>query len=225
MSRPPEPAATRADERFPNLRIVDHPLVEDALARLRDAHTQREGFRDALSTLSRLLAWEATRELPSLAVDLETPNGRSVARRVEGQRITLVAVLRAGLGMLPGMLDLLPAAAVGTVGLQRDEDSKRPREYFVKLPPDRGGSVFVVDPMIATGGSAVHTLDLMNAHGISDERICLVGMVAAPEGASRLLESHPGVRVFVAALDSHLNAAKEIVPGIGDAGDRLFGTE
>lgn len=225
MSRLSEPAATRPHERFSNLRVVDHPLVKDTLAQLRDARTPREAFRHALSTLSRLLASEATRDLPSAAVQIDTPNGRSATRRVDSARIALVPVLRSGLGMLGGMLDLLPAAAVGHVGLQRDATTKRPREYFVKLPPDRGGPVFVVDPMVATGGSAVHTLDLLNARGIEDERIRFVGVVAAPEGARQLLERHPAVRVFVAALDSHLDAAKQIVPGVGDMGDRLFGTE
>lgn len=225
MSRPAEAAARRSHERFPNLWIVDHPLVEDALARLRDARTSREDFRRALSILARLIAVEATGQLPSAAVNVETPHGPCAARIVDGPGIVVIAVLRSGLGMLEAMLDLLPGAAVGVVGLERESVTKQPREYCVKLPPDQGGDVFVVDPMIATGGSAVHALDLLNAHGIADERIHFLGLLAAPEGASRLLESHPAVPVFVAALDSHLDPAKEIVPGMGDVGDRLFGTE
>jgi uracil phosphoribosyltransferase len=225
MSHLHETAASRPHERFANLQIADHPLVEDALARLRDTRTPRERFRQALSTLSRLLASEATRGLPSVDVDLETPNGRCPARRVESERVTLIAILRSGLGLLEGMLDLLPAAAVGTVGLEREAATKRPREYLVKLPPDPGGRVFVVDPMIATGGSAIHTLDLLNTRGIADERIRFVAVLVAPEGAAHLLEHHPAVRILAAALDSHLNSQKEIVPGIGDVGDRLFGTE
>lgn len=222
MSPPTEPEERR-QEKLANLHVVRHPLAGEQLARLRDAGTQTEGFRRALHSLSQLLACEATRRLPVVRSEKQTPNGPARVEQVELERVTVVVILRSGAGMLDAVLQLMPAANVGYVGVERDAETKQPREYFVKLPPDRGGDVFVLDPMIATGGTATHTLGILNAHGVEDARIRFIAAVTAPDGVRRLLELHPGVPIFAAALDSHLNEAKEVVPGVGDVGDRLFG--
>lgn len=207
------------------LRIVDHPLVGDALSRLRDARTDIAGFRRALGAAAAGIAHEMTRDLPRASASRETPVARAQVATVDTARALAVVVLRAGLGMLPATLALLPDAAVGFVGVEREPRTWRPREYYRKLPPDPGGPVFVLDPMVATGGSGRHVLDLLNACGIEDGRIRFGAVVVAPEGLECLCVTHPGVRIFAAALDTGLNDAAEIVPGIGDAGDRLFGTD
>lgn len=208
---------------LPNVRVVDHPLVADRLGLLRRRETSTALFRRVLDEISELIAYEATRDLPGAREEVATPVGSAEALAVDTGAVLTVPILRAGLAQLPAVLRLLPGAAVGFVGVVRDEETKEPREYLVKLPADRGGAVFVVDPMVATAGTAVHTLDVLNAHGIDDGRIRFIGLVAAPEGARALLERHPGVPLYLAALDSGLNAEKEIVPGVGDVGDRLFG--
>jgi uracil phosphoribosyltransferase len=212
----------KADTRAPC--IVDHPLVGDALSRLRDARTDLAGFRLALAAAAAGIAHEITRDLPRASASRETPLGPAHVTTVDSTRALVVVILRAGLGMLPATLALLPGAAVGLVGVEREPGTWRAREYYRKLPPDPGGPVFVLDPMVATGGSALHVLDLLAARGVEDARIRFGAVVVAPEGLERLRSAHPGVRVFAAALDEGLNDAAEIVPGIGDAGDRLFGT-
>ncbi len=210
---------------FPSLRLVDHPVVRDRLAQLRDARTPREGFRRALAELSLVLCAEAMRDLPLAAGTVTTPNGVAETARVDAGRALAVVVLRAGLGMLGAVTELLPGIPVGHIGLRREDGGRRVAQYFAKLPTDPGGPVFLADPMIATGRSAQRALDVVSAAGIADERIRFLAVLVTPEGLGRLRAGHPGVTVFAAALDPELNAANEIVPGIGDAGDRLFGTQ
>jgi uracil phosphoribosyltransferase len=208
----------------PRLRVVDHPLARHTLSQLRDPDVGTEPFRRALERLSLLLMAEASRDLPLVHARLETPHGAADVDRIESASMACLAILRSGLGMLAGLQSLLPGTAVGHVGLRRDPETKQAREYFLELPPDPGGPWFVLDPMIATGGSAVRALDRLVDHEVAPQRIRFVAVVVAPEGVDHVAARHPDVRVFAAALDSHLNADKEIVPGIGDVGDRLFGT-
>lgn len=202
--------------------IVDHPLVHDALAELRDKRTTPDCFRRAATRISVLLAAEAMRDVPSGAVTVETPIGPADGRRTADE-IVVVPVLRAGLGMLDAVLDLVPRARVGHIGLQRDEMTAVASQYYAKLPPALDKSfVLMIDPMLATGGSAVAALDLLRAAGARDIRI--VCIVAAPEGLSVVERHHPGVVVYTPVIDRGLNERKFIVPGLGDFGDRLYGT-
>jgi len=207
---------------FPNLRVVRHPVLAHAIAALRDAGTPRAAFRAAMARASALLAGEAARDLPVAHAKRSTPVGRAEVEVLADEPAAVVPILRAGLGMLGAFLDLLPGAAVGFLGIERDARTREPREYYAKLPPDAGGRVFVIDPTIATGGSASHALDRIRATGVAAGRIRLVALFAAPEGVRRLLERHPEVRVLVA---ERLDDEQQIVPGLGDAGDRLYGTE
>jgi uracil phosphoribosyltransferase len=204
------------------LHLVEHPLVHDALATLRDASTSRDVFRRMAFRISLLLAAEATRDVPSEPVIVQTPLGPA-----EGQRVTadvvVVPVLRAGLGMLEAVLALIPTARVGHIGLQRDELTAVASQYYSKLPASLDSSfVLMIDPMLATGGSAVAALDLLRQAGA--RRVRMICIVAAPEGVALLERHHPDVHVFTPAVDQGLNAHKFIVPGLGDFGDRLYGT-
>ena len=202
--------------------IVDHPLVHDALAELRDKRTTPDHFRRAATRISVLLVAEAMRDVPSTAVTVDTPLGPADGRRTADE-IVVVPVLRAGLGMLDAVLDLVPRARVGHIGLQRDEMTAVASQYYAKLPPALEKSfVLMIDPMLATGGSAVAALDLLRTAGARDVRI--VCIVAAPEGLSVVERHHPGVVVYTPVIDSGLNEHKFIVPGLGDFGDRLYGT-
>ena len=202
--------------------IVDHPLVHDALAELRDKRTTPDRFRRAATRISVLLVAEAMRDVPSTAVTVDTPLGPADGRRTADE-IVVVPVLRAGLGMLDAVLDLVPRARVGHIGLQRDEMTAVASQYYAKLPPALEKSfVLMIDPMLATGGSAVAALDLLRTAGARDVRI--VCIVAAPEGLSVVERHHPGVVVYTPVIDSGLNEHKFIVPGLGDFGDRLYGT-
>jgi len=202
--------------------LVDHPLVHDALAELRHRDTAPEAFRRLARRISMLLAVEALRDLQTLSITVPTPVADSNARRV-ATSVVVVPVLRAGLGMLDAVLDLLPDARVGHIGLQRDEATALPSQYYSKLPADLAGSlVLVVDPMLATGGSAVAALRLLQEAGATDVR--LVCIVAAPEGVQAVEQAFPDVRIFTPAIDLGLNERKYIVPGLGDFGDRLYGT-
>jgi uracil phosphoribosyltransferase len=204
------------------VQIVEHPLVHDALATLRDASTPPEIFRRMAVRISLLLAAEATRDLPSHDVTVSTPLGPAEGRRV-GPNVVVVPVLRAGLGMLDAVLELVPSARVGHIGLQRDEITAVASQYYSKLPADLAHSVvLMIDPMLATGGSAVSALDLLKAAGAADIR--MICIVAAPEGVAVVERSHPSVRIFTPVIDRELNAHKFIVPGLGDFGDRLYGT-
>ena len=202
---------------------VDHPLVQEKLRLLRDVSTSPKEFRALLAEVSVLLAYEALRDLPLETVSVETPVATASAVRLRNGQPVLVPILRAGLGMSDGILQVLPEAAVGHIGLYRDHDTHQPVEYYRKLPADIAGrDVLLLDPMLATGGSAVAALDLLKSVGVRSLR--LICLVAAPEGVRAVAAAHPDVPMFGAALDSHLNQDAYIVPGLGDAGDRLFGT-
>ena len=202
--------------------IVDHPLVHDALAELRDKRTTPDRFRRAATRISVLLAAEAMREVPSNTVTVDTPLGPAEGLRTSDD-VVIVPVLRAGLGMLDAVLEIVPRARVGHIGLQRDEMTAVASQYYAKLPPALDKSfVLMIDPMLATGGSAVAALDLLRAAGARQVRI--VCIVAAPEGLSVVERHHPGVVIFTPVIDRCLNERKFIVPGLGDFGDRLYGT-
>lgn len=204
------------------LHLVDHPLVHDALATLRDASTSRELFRRMAFRISLLLAAEATRDVPRESMTVQTPLGPAPGQRVTAD-VVVVPVLRAGLGMLEAVLALIPTARVGHIGLQRDELTAVASQYYSKLPESLDGSfVLMVDPMLATGGSAVAALDLLRHAGA--RRVHMVCIVAAPEGVALVEQHHPDVHVFTPVVDRGLNAQKFIVPGLGDFGDRLYGT-
>jgi uracil phosphoribosyltransferase len=204
------------------LHIVQHPLVHDALATLRDASTTPQTFRHMAMRISLLLASEATRDVPSARVRVQTPIGPAEGRRVK-DGVVVVPVLRAGLGMLDAVLELIPTARVGHIGLQRDEMTAVASQYYSKLPPDMTGSfVLMIDPMLATGGSAVAALDLIRGAGGADVR--MICIVAAPEGIALVERHHPDVHIYTPVVDQGLNAHKFIVPGLGDFGDRLYGT-
>jgi uracil phosphoribosyltransferase len=205
------------------LHLVPHPLVHDALATLRDSSTPPELFRRVAVRISLLLAAEATRDVPSDEITIETPLGRAPGRRLTSD-VVVVPVLRAGLGMLDAILELIPSARVGHIGLQRDEMTAVASQYYSKLPADLSGSVvLMIDPMLATGGSAVAALDLLKRAGAHDVR--MICIVAAPEGIALVERYHPDVSIFTPVVDAGLNEHKFIVPGLGDFGDRLYGTQ
>ena len=203
--------------------VVDHPLVQHKLGLLRDRSTTTRDFRLLAGELAAFLCYEATRSLELEPVDVETPLERMTAARVSGKKLGVVAVLRAGVGILDAVLDLVPVARVGFVGLYRDEATLMPVEYYCKLPGDLAErDVIVLDPMLATGGSASAAITLCKNQGA--RRVTMVSLVAAPEGVARLQEDHPEVEIVVAAVDRRLNEHGYILPGLGDAGDRLYGT-
>jgi uracil phosphoribosyltransferase len=205
------------------LHLVPHPLVHDALATLRDLATPPELFRRVAVRISLLLAAEATRDVPSADLTVNTPLGPAPARRLVAD-VVVVPVLRAGLGMLDAILELIPSARVGHIGLQRDEMTAVASQYYAKLPADLSRSVvLMIDPMLATGGSAVAALDLLRRNGARDVR--MICIVAAPEGIALVEQHHPDVTIFTPVVDQGLNAHKFIVPGLGDFGDRLYGTQ
>ena len=209
--------------RFPNLCLVRHPLIAHKLSFIRDRHTNTRDFRRLLSEIAALMTYEVFREFGTTACEVETPLERTAAERITTP-ITIVPVLRAGLGMTRGVLDLVPEALVGHIGIRRDESTALPIGYYTKLPVDvASGPVILVDPMLATGGSSSHALSILRGAGCMDLR--LICLVASPEGVGRLLADHPGVRVYAAALDRELDSNKFIRPGLGDAGDRTYGTD
>jgi uracil phosphoribosyltransferase len=211
---------------FSNLTVVDHPLIRHKLGLLRAATTPKKLFGELVDELSMLMAYEVTRGLEEREVEIETPLERTTARAIVGQDLVVVPILRAGLGMARGFLRLIPTARVGHVGVARNEESLEPVEYYYKVPDSDGeadrGRFIVLDPMLATGGSASATIARLKERGA--RHVVLMCLVAAPEGVRALAAAHPDVHVFAAALDRELNAAGYILPGLGDAGDRLFGT-
>lgn len=208
---------------LPNLTVLDHPLIQHKLTLLRDKSTSTRDFKQLVSEIAMLMAYEVTKHLPTEPVEIETPLERMTGRMVSDKKLTLVPILRAGLGMVDGVAQLLPTARVGHIGLARDEKSLEPRHYYAKLPGDeKERDYFILDPMLATGGSATAAVTTLKTAGA--RRIRLLCIVAAPEGVRRMLEGHPDVPVFAAALDRELNSHGYILPGLGDAGDRLFGT-
>lgn len=217
-----KPAAVPVPARFANVTVVDHPVVQQLLTRVRDMATPSAEFRRLVGLISRLMTFELTREMPSEPVEVLTPLGPAPGTRL-ARPVTLVPVLRAGQGMVEGVLELLPDARVGYVGIFRDEDTLQPVVYYQKLPADLAGTeVIVIDPMLATAGSLNAAIDAVKAAGAS--RIRVLCLVAAPEGIDALARRHGNVPVITAAIDRKLNEAGYIVPGLGDAGDRLFGT-
>ncbi len=215
---------TAQPRRFPNLHVLDHPLIQHKLTLMRDKRTPTIQFRRLLHEVALLMGYEVTRDLPVMREAIETPVAPMEGSLIAGKKVAIVAVLRAGLGMVDGLLELIPAARVGHIGLYRDEKTKRPVEYFVKLPEPEGRLFIIVDPMLATGHSAVAAVDVLNRRGIDDCNIRFLALVAAPEGVEVFTAAHPTVPVYAAALDQRLNENAYIVPGLGDAGDRLFGT-
>ena len=204
--------------------VFDHPLIQHKLTIIRDINTGTKEFRELVDEVATLMAFEITRDLPLEEVEIETPVSKSTSKIIAGKKVAIVPILRAGLGMVDGMLKTIPAAKVGHVGLYRDPETLKPVEYYVKLPADVEEREFiVVDPMLATGGSAVDAISAIKKRGAKN--IKFVCLVAAPEGVKAIEEAHPDVDIFIAALDEKLNDHGYIVPGLGDAGDRLFGTK
>ena len=203
--------------------IIDHPLVQHKLTLMRMKETGTKDFRELLEEIAMLMAYEITRDLPLEDVSIETPVAPCRAKRLAGKKLGIIPILRAGLGMAEGVLRLVPAARVGHIGLYRDPKTLQPVEYYCKLPSDVGERLFiVVDPMLATGGSSVAALDLLKEKGAKS--IVLLCLVSAPEGVRAVNTAHPDVPIYVAAVDERLNERAYIVPGLGDAGDRIFGT-
>jgi uracil phosphoribosyltransferase len=203
--------------------IVDHPLVQHKLTLMRDKNRSTKGFRQLLNEIGALLCYEVTRDLPLEEVEIETPLTRMNAPQIAGKKLVLAPILRAGVGFLDGMLNLVPSARVAHIGLYRDPDTLQAVEYYFKAPSDLADrTVLVLDPMLATGNSAVAAIDRLKERGAKDMR--LVCLLAAPEGIERLAGVHPDVSIWAAAIDSHLNDHGYIVPGLGDAGDRMYGT-
>ncbi len=204
--------------------VFDHPLIQHKLTFIRDKNTGTKEFRELVDEVSTLMAFEITRDLPLEEVEIETPVSKATSKTIAGKKVAIVPILRAGLGMVDGMLKIIPAAKVGHVGLYRDPETLKPVEYYVKLPADVEEREFiVVDPMLATGGSAVDAISAIKKRGAKN--IKFVCLVAAPEGVKAVEEAHPDVDIFIASLDEKLNDHGYIVPGLGDAGDRLFGTK
>lgn len=209
---------------FPTLTLLNHPLIQHKLTKLREKTTPSVLFRQLLREIALLMGYEITRDLPTENCTIETPLATMQAPKIAGKKVAVVPILRAGLGMAEGLIQLMPSARIGHIGLYRDHETKRPVEYLVKLPEMAGRDCIMVDPMLATGYSAVAGVDALNRRGVQDEHIKVMVLVAVPEGMRVMQQHHPKVRVFAAALDDHLNANAYIVPGLGDAGDRLFGT-
>lgn len=207
-----------------NLTVLEHPLIKHKLSILRDVHTGTNEFRKVTTEISQLMCYEVCRNLELEEYEIETPLEKTVGYRLSGKKLGLVPILRAGLGMVDGMLSLLPSAKVGHIGMYRDHDTLKPVPYYSKLPSDVSKrDILVLDPMLATGGSASDAIDELKRQGCKSIRlICIVG---APEGVKEIQEKHPDVDIYLAALDRELNETAYIVPGLGDAGDRLFGTK
>lgn len=204
--------------------VFDHPLIQHKLSIMRDKNTGAKEFRELLEEISMLMIYEVTRDLPTEEVEVETPIGACKTRMLSGKKLGVVPILRAGLGMVDGVTRMIPAARIGHIGLYRDPQTLEPVEYYCKLPVDSENRLLlVIDPMLATGGSASAAIDFIKKRGCNHIR--LVNLIAAPEGIARIQKDHPDVDIFVAGLDERLNEHGYIVPGLGDAGDRLFGTK
>jgi uracil phosphoribosyltransferase len=208
---------------FPQLTVLDHPLIQHKLSHLREVGTPKKRFKELVDEIAMLMAFEATRGIETEDVTIQTPIEEMTARRISGKKLVLVPILRAGLGMVEGILRLVPSARVGHIGLYRNEETLQPVEYYFKIPEDPEHRDFIVlDPMLATGGSASAAISFLKERAVRNIRFMCV--VAAPEGVRRLTTDHPEVPIFAAALDRELNEHGYIMPGLGDAGDRLFGT-
>ena len=204
--------------------VFDHPLIQHKLAILRDKRTGTKEFRTLINEIAGLMCYEATRNLPTMEVEVETPIMTAKCRMLAGKKLAIVPILRAGLGMVDAMVDLIPSAKIGHIGLYRDPETHLPVEYYCKLPEDiESRQVYVVDPMLATGGSAVAAIDFLKARGCKN--IIMMNIIGCPEGIKTVQDAHPDVDIYMAACDERLNEHKYIIPGLGDAGDRIFGTK
>ena len=204
--------------------VISHPLIQHNLSILRREDTSTKDFRELVNEIAMLMGYEVSRDLPLEEVEIQTPIIKTVQKQLSGKKLAIVPILRAGIGMVDGFLSLVPAAKVGHIGMYRDEETLEPVEYLVKLPEDIDQrQIFVVDPMLATGGSAILAVDSLKKRGAAN--IKFVCLVAAPEGVKKLQDAHPDIDIYTASLDEKLNENGYIVPGLGDAGDRLFGTK
>ena len=204
--------------------VISHPLIQHKLSILRREDTSTKDFRELVNEIAMLMGYEVSRDLPLEEVEIQTPITKTVQKQLSGKKLAIVPILRAGIGMVDGFLSLVPAAKVGHIGMYRDEETREPVEYLVKLPEDIDQrQIFVVDPMLATGGSAILAVDSLKKRGAAN--IKFVCLVAAPEGVKKLQDAHPDIDIYTASLDEKLNENGYIVPGLGDAGDRLFGTK
>ena len=204
--------------------VLDHPLIQHKLAILRNKETSVKEFRELVGEIAGLMCYEATRNLPTEEVLVETPICAAKCRMLSGKKLAIVPILRAGLGMVDSMISLIPSAKIGHIGLYRDPETHKPVDYYCKLPEDiENRQVYVVDPMLATGGSAVAAIDFLKGHGC--KKIIMLNIIGCPEGVKAVQEAHPDVEVYLAAMDEKLNDHAYIVPGLGDAGDRIFGTK
>ena len=207
-----------------NVYVLDHPLIQHKLAILRSKDTPVKEFRELVGEIAGLMCYEATRNLPTKEVSVETPITTATCRMLAGKKMAIVPILRAGLGMVDSMVNLIPSAKIGHIGLYRDPETHKPVEYYCKLPDDIGNrQVFVVDPMLATGGSAIAAIDFLKQRGC--KQIIMMNIIGCPEGVQAVTAAHPDVDIYLAALDEKLNERAYIVPGLGDAGDRIFGTK
>ena len=207
-----------------NVYVLDHPLIQHKLAILRSKDTPVKEFRELVGEIAGLMCYEATRNLPLKEVRVETPITTATCHMLAGKKMAIVPILRAGLGMVDSMVNLIPSAKIGHIGLYRDPETHKPVEYYCKLPDDIGNrQVFVVDPMLATGGSAIAAIDFLKQHGC--KQIIMMNIIGCPEGVKAVTAAHPDVDIYLAAMDEKLNANAYIVPGLGDAGDRIFGTK
>lgn len=207
-----------------NITIFDHPLIKHKLTLIRDVNTGSKEFRELVTEISMLMAYEATRDFPLVEIEIETPMMKTKSEVLQGKKVGIVPILRAGLGMVEGFVKIIPAAKIGHIGLYREHDTLMPVEYFCKLPADvEERDLIVLDPMLATGGSMCAAIDMLKKR--NPKSIRAVSLIAAPEGLERLSEKHPDVDIYVAGLDKQLNKDAYILPGLGDAGDRLFGTK
>ncbi len=207
-----------------SVKVMDHPLIAHKVSMMRDKDTNPKDFKQLLKEISLLMAYEVTRDLPLVDVEIETPITKCTCKMLGGRSIGIVPILRAGLGMVDGVLELVPSAKIGHIGCYRDPETLQPQEYYCKLPVDVDQrKVIVVDPMLATGGSAIMAIDFIKQRNVKD--IMFMCLIAAPEGVKALQEAHPDVPIYIACLDEKLNDHAYIIPGLGDAGDRLFGTK
>ena len=203
---------------------LNHPLIQHKLAILRNKNTGVKEFRELVSEVAGLMCYEATRNLPTEEVEVQTPVALAKCHMLAGKKLAIIPILRAGLGMVDSMVDMIPSAKVGHIGLYRDPETHQPVEYYCKLPDDIGNrQVFVVDPMLATGGSAIAAIDFLKKHGC--KQIIMMNIIGCPEGVAAVQEAHPDVDLYLAAVDERLNEHAYIIPGLGDAGDRIFGTK
>ena len=211
-------------ETMDNVMVMDHPLIQHKISKLRDEKTGTNEFRRLVSEIAMLMGFEALRDLPTEDVEIQTPIEKCMTPMIAGKKMAIVPILRAGLGMVDGVLSLVPSAKVGHIGLYRDPETHEPQEYYCKLPePIEQRTILVVDPMLATGGSGSDAIKMIKEHG--GKKIKFMCIIAAPEGLKRLHEDHPDVQIYVGALDRELNENAYICPGLGDAGDRIFGTK